>query len=173
MSGATAESARGLACYRCGSCGDVHTVTGAGDRHGLIVNALAFALTPAARRKGCQLFTSVMKLRLAISGKTVFYYPDLLLSCDPEDRESHFRQTPCLLIEVLSGSTERIDRREKLLAYQTLPSLQAYWMVAQDARRVEVHRRADNWQAQSLEDAQIAVDGLDLTLAVEKIDQDV
>ena len=147
-------------------------MTGAGDRHGLIVNALAFALTPAARRKGCQLSTTDMKLRSAISGKNVFCYPDLLLSCDPEDRERHFRQTPCLLIEVLSGSTERIDRREKLLAYQTLPSLQAYWMVAQDARRVEVHRRADNWQAQSLEDGQLAVDCLDLTLAVEKIDQD-
>lgn len=153
--------------------GRVYAMTGASDRHGLIVNALAFALTPAARRKGCQLFTSDMKLRLAISGKTVFYYPDLLLSCDPEDRESHFRQNPCLLIEVLSESTERIDRREKLLAYQTLPSLQAYWMVAQDARRVEVHRRADNWQAQSLEDGQLAVDCLDVMLSVDEIYQDL
>lgn len=54
--------------------------------HGLIVNALAFALTPAARHKHCQLFTSDMKLRLSIAGKMVFYYPDLLLSCAPDDR---------------------------------------------------------------------------------------
>ena len=63
--------------------GQVFAMTGASDRHGLILNALAYSMTPAARRKGCQLFTSDMKLRLEIGGKTCFYYPDLLLSCDP------------------------------------------------------------------------------------------
>ena len=62
--------------------------------HGLIVNALAFALTPAARQKHCQLFTSDMKLRLNIADKTVFYYPDLLLSCAPDDRQPYFAASP-------------------------------------------------------------------------------
>ena len=56
--------------------GQVYAMTGASDRHGLIVNAMAFALTAAARRKGCQLFSSDMKLRLELGGKTIFYYPD-------------------------------------------------------------------------------------------------
>ena len=102
--------------------GQVYAMTGASDRHGLILNALAYSMTPAARRKGCQLFTSDMKLRLEIGGKTCFYYPDLLLSCDPQDREPYFRRSPCLIVEVLSESTARIDRREKLLAYQSLPA---------------------------------------------------
>jgi hypothetical protein len=51
--------------------GQVDAMGGASDSHGLIVNARAFALTPAARQKRCQLFTSDMKLRLNIADKTV------------------------------------------------------------------------------------------------------
>ena len=89
-----------------------------------------------------------MKLRLNIADKTVFYYPDLLLSCAPDDRQPYFSSLPCLIVEVLSDSTERIDRREKLLAYQTLPSLQEYVLVAQNGRLVEVYRRANDWKAE-------------------------
>ena len=60
---------------------------------------------------------------LNISRQDIFYYPDLLLSCDPTDRETYYRSRPCLLVEVLSDSTARIDSREKLFAYQTIPSL--------------------------------------------------
>jgi Uma2 family endonuclease len=79
-----------------------------------------------------------MKVRLEIGGQTLFYYPDLLLSCDKTDREPYFCRSPCLIVEVLSESTERIDRREKLLAYQRLPSLREYLLVAQDRVHVEL-----------------------------------
>ncbi len=144
--------------------GQVYAMTGASRAHGLIVNALAYAMTPAARRKGCQLFTSDMKLRLEIGGKTCFYYPDLLLSCDPQDREPYFSRSPCLIVEVLSESTARIDRREKLLAYQTLPSLQAYLLVEQEARRVELYRRANDWRVEYHDEGEVWLDCLELAL---------
>jgi hypothetical protein len=52
-------------------------------------------------------------------------------------------------VEVLSESTATIDRREKLVAHQKLPSLQAYWTVSQETQRVEVHSRhtAGHWEA--------------------------
>ncbi len=153
--------------------GQVYAMTGASRAHGLIVNALAYALTPGARRKQCQLFTSDMKVRLKVGGKTLFYYPDLVLSCDPDDREPYFSRSPCLIIEVLSESTARIDRREKLLAYQTLPSLMAYWLVEQDALRVETYRRANDWQVQYHEQGDINVDCLDQTVLLADIYQDV
>jgi Uma2 family endonuclease len=135
---------------------------------------LAVALTPAARRKRCQLFSSDMKLRLDFAGQQVFYYPDLMLACDPHDREPYFRRHPCLIVEVLSESTERIDRREKLLAYQTLPSLQAYWLVAQDAPRIEVYRRAQGWLPVHYTAGQtLAVDCLEAELGVDEVYQDV
>ena len=153
--------------------GQVYAMTGASRRHGLIVNALVYAMTPAARRKGCQLFSSDMKLRLEISGKTIFYYPDLLLTCDPQDREPYFSTSPCTIVEVLSDSTARIDRREKLLAYQTLPSLQAYLLVEQDVQRVELYRRSNAWQVEYFEQGEIPLECLDMALPVNEIYVDV
>lgn len=79
---------------------------------------------------------------------------------------------PVVIVEVLSDSTERYDRDGKFKAYQQLPSLEAYVLVAQDARRVEVYRRpssaADSWTAEvagpgetvTVHGAKIAVDDL-------------
>lgn len=153
--------------------GQVYAMGGASDRHGLILNALAYLLTPLARRRRCQLFTSDMKLKLEIAGRPVFYYPDLMLACDPDDREPYFRRHPCLLVEVLSEATERIDRREKLLAYQTLPSLREYLLVAQDARRVEVYRRANDWLAEEVTRGEVRLDCLEAAIPIEAIYQDV
>lgn len=153
--------------------GQVYAMTGASDRHGLIVNALAFALTPDARRKQCQLFRSDMKVRLEVGGKTIFYYPDLVLSSDPQDRAPHFSHSPCLIVEVLSESTARIDRREKLLACQTLPSLKAYLLVEQDAMRVELYRRANDWRVEYHEQGDVWLDCLDVAVPLAEIYRDV
>lgn len=61
---------------------------GASDKHGLIAGSLHATLLPAARRKGCQLFIADMKVRVDHDGDSYFYYPDLLLSCQPYDKES-------------------------------------------------------------------------------------
>lgn len=87
----------------------------------MIAGSLYAALLPAARRKGCQLCIADMKVRVDHDEESDFYYPDLLLTCQPEDRDSPcYRRHPCLLVEVLSPSTERIDRVEKLFAYPPL-----------------------------------------------------
>lgn len=157
--------------------GQVYAMTGASDRHGLIANAVAFALTPAVRRKQCQLFIADMKLRLQIGDETIFYYPDLLVSCHAQDREKFFRSAPCLLIEILSESTARIDRREKLLAYQTIPSLQSYLLIEQERRHVELYRRGTGWQAEHYGDGALpnalSIECLDTSLSLDAIYADV
>lgn len=121
--------------------GEVVAMVGASDRHGLIATALAAALYPHARQRGCQLFVADMKVRIDDARESFFYYPDLLLSCDPTDRESpYYRRRPCLIVEIASASTARIDRREKRLAYRLIPGLREYLIVEQDARRVELDR---------------------------------
>ncbi len=153
--------------------GQIYAMGGASDRHGLIVNALAFALTPAARQRRCQLFTSDMKVRIEQEDETFFYYPDLLLSCEATDRHTYYRQSPCLLIEVLSNSTARIDRHEKLLAYTQLASLQAYLLVAQDKRQVEVYRRVESqWLPELYTEGSFWLPCLDLKLSLSEIYED-
>ena len=153
--------------------GQVYAMVGASDRHGLVLNALAFALTPAAREARCQLFTSDMKVRLQVGQQEVFYYPDLLLSCDPDDRATYYRERPCMIVEVLSESTERVDRREKMLAYLTLPSLQEYLLVAQDTCRVEVFRRTTAWAPSVHTEGAIPLQCLNDTVTVEAIYMDL
>jgi Uma2 family endonuclease len=89
----------------------------------------------------CQTFVSDMKLRL--DAGNIFYYPDVMLVCDPLDNEAYFKTSPCLVAEVLSPSTESTDRREKWAAYQKLPSLREYLLLAQDRPYVEVYKRVN------------------------------
>lgn len=153
--------------------GEVYAMTGASDRHGLICGNIYTLLRPLLRGTSCQLFANDMKVRLRINDQEIFYYPDLLLSCDSSDRETYYRTRPCLLIEVLSKSTARIDRREKLFAYQTIPSLQEYVLISQTKREIEVHRRARDWAQDIITEGSVRLDCLDTDLPLDVIYEDV
>jgi len=60
---------------------------------------------------------------------------------DPADSSRSTITNPTLLVEVLSSSTEDVDRISKRRDYQRIPSLQEYVLVSQDEPRVEVYRR--------------------------------
>jgi Uma2 family endonuclease len=153
--------------------GTLYAMGGASRSHGLIVSNLVALLRPRVRGSGCQVFASDMKVRLRLANQDVFYYPDLLLSCDNDDRETHYSTKPCAIIEVLSDSTERIDRREKLFAYTTLPSLQDYVLIAQDERRVWHHRRAVDWTPEVLSEGTFKLDCLGAELALPAIYEEI
>ena len=148
--------------------GQVVAMGGASRAHGLLVMSLSALLLPAARQKHCQLFAADMKLRLDHDGASYFYYPDLVLSCDPADRDPLFVRTPCLLVEVLSPSTERIDTRENLLAYRLLPSLREYLLLRQDTLHAELYQRRDDggWTHQRLKQPDDAFSLLCLQVSV-------
>ena len=148
--------------------GQVVAMGGASRAHGLLVMSLSALLLPAARQKHCQLFAADMKLRLDHDGASYFYYPDLVLSCDPADRDPLFVRTPCLLVEVLSPSTARIDTREKLLAYRLLPSLREYLLLRQDTLHAELYQRRDDggWTHQRLKQPDDAFSLLCLQVSV-------
>ncbi len=103
----------------------------------------------------------------------IFYYPDLLLSCDPNDRATYCRTQPCLLVEVLSDSTARIDRREKFWAYQTIPSLREYLLISQSAQEVEIYRRTRGWAPETVTEGSVRLDCLDVELPLEMMYEDV
>jgi len=128
--------------------GELYGLAGASDRHNRICLNIAARLWAAARGGPCRVYTSDMMLRVA---EDVFYYPDVQVVCDPEDGEQGYESRPCLVVEVLSPSTEAIDRREKLLAYRRLSSLRAYVLVYRDERRVARYWREEQdawWPAE-------------------------
>lgn len=130
--------------------GVVHAMAGASDKHNFISHNLAGLLYNQFRGKSCAPFGSDMKLRMEFGSGTVFYYPDAMVCCDPADNATYYRERPVLIVEILSPKTARVDQREKLLAYQTLPSLEVYVMIDQDQCRLIIHRRTNHWQAEFL-----------------------
>ena len=121
--------------------GEVYAMAGAGERHNRIAGNVFFHLRSATRGTPCGAFMSDMKVRVAAA--EAFYYPDVVLTCDPSDDAPLYKASPCLIAEVLSPATEVVDRREKLIAYRTLEALRYYLLVAQDLRRVELYERQD------------------------------
>jgi Uma2 family endonuclease len=121
--------------------GVVYSMAGASKTHGRVITNLTFALTPAARAKGCL----VVSNDLMVATEHAYYYPDIVVSCDSSD-DQFVEQRPCLLVDVLSPSTRRIDRHEKLAAYQFIPALVDYWIIDHENAIVDVwHRSGDQW----------------------------
>ena len=115
-----------------------------------------------------------MKVYVHHAGDDAFYYPDLVLTCDANDLEDYYLKHPCLIVEVLSEGVERIDRREKLLAYTVLPSLCEYLLVAQDRRQVELYRRTEaDWVHETHSEGSLRLDCLEQDLTLDSIYEDV
>ncbi len=123
--------------------GQVFAMAGGSKAHNIITLNIASRLRSLLRGNSCDVFMSDMKVKLkaANQNKTIFYYPDVLITCHPEDRDRYFVNYPCVIFEVLSPSTEVSDRREKLVNYQTIGSLQEYVLVSQDKIKLEVYRQ--------------------------------
>jgi Uma2 family endonuclease len=129
--------------------GEVFAMAGGSKAHNTIALNLALLLRTGLRGHGCQVFMADMRVRIAAQAS--YYYPDVVATCAASDlapdAPPESLDAPCLIIEVLSRSTEAIDRREKWLAYQQIASLAEYVLVDQEQRRVEVLRRAGtDWQ---------------------------
>ncbi len=123
--------------------GYVYAMAGASKKHNqIVINILAKLLDPA-RSNGCTVYVSNMKLRVS---KDIFYYPDLMVVCKNSNHD-YYEEAPCFVLEVLSKSTLEVDKREKLIAYQNLPSLQAYLLVDSTKREIIGYYRINNdWQ---------------------------
>jgi Uma2 family endonuclease len=81
-----------------------------------------------------------------------YYEADLAVSCAPVTREL-WCPDPILIVEVLSDSTERKDRRVKLPAYRRLPSVRDILFIATDEVLVEHYARVadgSRWEVQDL-----------------------
>jgi len=130
--------------------GTVYAMAGASEDHNIVAGILFAALHSHLRGKPCRAYTADLKVRLEIPRTDIFYYPDVMVACDPRDTERYFKRHPKVLIEVLSPDTERIDRREKFLSYIQIESLEEYVLVAQDTMEVTIFRRTNNWQPEIL-----------------------
>lgn len=124
--------------------GEVFAMVGVRQSHNVATGNLYASLRRALKGSPCRVFIESVKAR--VEAADCFFYPDVLVTCDPRDRLTpNYVSHPLLIAEVLSENTAAFDRGGKFAAYRKLASLQEYALIDIAARRVEVFRRdADN-----------------------------
>ena len=129
--------------------GEIFAMARGSPRHSALASRMSAALENTLP-PGCTAFQSDMRTRVLATGRAT--YPDVSMVCGPieldaTDRSGTTITNPTLLVEVLSPSTEEIDRGSKWRDYQLIPSLQEYVLVSQDSR-VEIYRRltSGSWE---------------------------
>ncbi|MGB3237836.1 MAG: Uma2 family endonuclease [Geitlerinemataceae cyanobacterium] len=135
--------------------GEIFAMAGATDAHVTIAGNLFADLRSHLRGSGCRVFICDMKARIVKRNR--FFYPDILVTCDPRDTETDtYKCFPKLIVEVLSPSTESFDRGDKFHDYQTIESLQEYVLINTQHRRVEIFRRHTDglWLFQNYDDGE-------------------
>jgi Uma2 family endonuclease len=152
--------------------GEVYAMAGASADHGRISLNIGAELRAQLRGKPCEAFVSDMKVKIPPTVFDGFYYPDVVVACNPHEQNPHVREEPAVIFEVLSPTTEHIDRVEKTAAYLHIPSLQAYVIVAQDRPSVIIRSRIKGiWsatEATRMED-RVTLPGIQCELTLEQI----
>lgn len=126
--------------------GSTYAMSGASLAHNRIAQKLVIVLGAHLKGGPCEPFFLDAKLEIRTGSDQIMYYPDAMVSCRPEDRTDQVVRNPKLVVEILSKSTQHIDRREKALTYQRVQAIEEYVLIAQDQPKVIVHRRAEGWR---------------------------
>lgn len=122
--------------------GEIVAMAGGSINHNQIVGNAAGELRNALRGKSRRVFST--DLKVALSGRRFYLYPDIVVVCgklELEPKRDDTVRNPTLLIEVLSKSTEAFDKSEKFELYRSIPSLQEYVMIDQKRVFVEHYRK--------------------------------
>jgi Uma2 family endonuclease len=145
--------------------GQIIAMSGESISHGRIKSNVLREISLHLKGKPCEAFTSDMKVK--VEGVSPFKYPDVVVVCGkPElyDARKDLLLNPLVIIEVLSPSTEAVDRGEKFDLYQTISSLKYYILIAQDRSSVTVMTRQSNnrWELELITDVNASLVILDL-----------
>lgn len=165
--------------------GTAYMMSGGSVAHDLLIDNIRSALRRQLRSGLCRVFGVDVQVLVGKkqNGKPHYVYPDATVSCNAADSrlDNTLVESPRVVVEVLSPSTETRDRGIKFRAYQNCPTVQEIVLVNQYFPSVEVWRRSkehpDNLKAwyyrhYGPEDT-VELTSLDLQLAMTDIYQDL
>jgi|SRR5579875_2035116 len=126
--------------------GQVYVMAGGTANHARISSNVLRQFEDALGDGPCTVYNSDLSVRLSESR---YVFPDATVTCDENDQgEVTTIQSPRLVVEILSDSTEGYDRGRKFMYYRQCPTLEEYVLIATDHQAVEVFRRTeDGWTA--------------------------
>jgi Uma2 family endonuclease len=150
--------------------GKVFQMAGASERHEIVAGNLFVAIHQHLKGSQCRVFKGDMKVKVSLHRRDLVYYPDVMVTCDPADSQPLYKESPKLLIEVMSDY--KADHVEKLFAYQQLPSLEQYLVVSQDPNEKQawLYQRANDWdQEEGAPNGTIQLDSIDFSIALDEV----
>ncbi len=149
--------------------GELRMLAGGSPNHSIIANNMGTILNNALSKKPCIVYNSDIRFKLSESR---YVHPDVTVSCDARDRNQEDDiQYPRLIVEVLSPSTQAIDKGEKLDLYLEYPTLEEYILVSSQKKRVEIyHRKNDSWTRRIYKSGSIIhLESIDVEIAFDDI----
>ncbi|AFY58315.1 hypothetical protein Riv7116_5954 [Rivularia sp. PCC 7116] len=150
--------------------GKVILRTGKTKSHNRIFLNLYIELDNFLAEKDCEIYVCHVKLKLTSQS---YHYPDVVVTCDDRDKESiDLVEYPCLIVEVLSPSTEAFDRGKKFTRYRQSTTLQEYVLIESDEISVECFRKNDEglWVLHTYgEGDTLILESVGISIPVEKL----
>jgi Uma2 family endonuclease len=123
--------------------GELLPMSAASLDHNDIVFNINASFRKGLKNKGCRSFQENVFLKLKQFNKV--FLPDVMVSCNQDEfiSKNNFLETPTILVEVLSDSTELYDRTKKWEIYRRIPSLRYYLLVSQHEYLIDMYHRAN------------------------------
>jgi Uma2 family endonuclease len=124
--------------------GRLTAMAGGTVRHADVALNIIGALRRKLRGTDCRAYGSDVAVR---TGPDRVRFPHAHVHCGPIDPSARVLDQPRVVFEVLSPSTERVDRFGKKFEYTALPSVDTYVVVHPELGRLDVYERteADQW----------------------------
>lgn len=125
--------------------GQVYAMTGGSVNHSRI--AIRFTTMVDTHLDASSCITGNSDLRVNIVGTNNYTYPDVSVTCDQRDKTTtQYITYPCLIVEVLSKTTEAYDRGGKFRMYQNNAVLKDYLLVSSTAMEIDLYHKNDAGQ---------------------------
>ncbi len=122
--------------------GEVYAMTGGSVNHSRI--AIRFTTMFDTHLDASSCITGNSGLRVNIVGTNNYTYPDASVTCDDRDKiTTQYITYPCLIVEVLSASTEAYDRGGKFRMYRQNPALIDYLLISSTSIEIDLYHKND------------------------------
>jgi Uma2 family endonuclease len=123
--------------------GEVYAMSGGSVNHGRIAIKFITIFDTHLENSGCIIGNSDIKINILKTNN--YTYPDVSVTCDNRDKNTpNYFTYPCLIIEVLSVSTEAYDRGGKFRMYRNNPILQDYLLVSSTSIEMDLYHQKNN-----------------------------
>ncbi|NJM58440.1 MAG: Uma2 family endonuclease [Synechococcales cyanobacterium RU_4_20] len=155
--------------------GQVYAMSGGSKNHSVIAGNCLLLLKLHLRGSQCSIFNSDLKVNILNTRN--YTYPDLSVTCEPSDNFStQYITYPCLIVEVLSSSTEAYDRGKKFEKYRRNPSLIDYVLVSSEEMAIDIYHRNDagDWLILSYRSGdRVELKSIDLSVPIEQFYEEI